>query len=383
MSKIRIGWLLIFGMVLIAACRQDEPRLVHIKVQLVHIPADTKVAYLDLIKPSETITVDTAKIDLLKGGFAFQIYAGNDASLYRVRTGGGHSFLVVAGQQDIKITGDYSESGNMQIEGSKATAELQQFLAGLNKQNAALTDLAADIKKSEGQANDSLLRIRKYQLQQGKQAILDTILQKARTTDNPVVALFALGILDNKDAWQKGKPVFENLHTRFPNDQLVKEAVGEYKKKLNNMGKSMAAGIGDQAPPLSYPASTGGIISLSDFRGKYVLLDFWASWCAPCRAANPELVKVYKRFKDRNFTILGVSLDSKKDSWLKAIKKDELAWKQMSDLKGWNSQPAAVYGVQAIPANFLIDPQGKIIAKNLHGDSLMYRLDRFLSAGTE
>jgi peroxiredoxin len=148
-----------------------------------------------------------------------------------------------------------------------------------------------------------------------------------------------------------------------------------YAKKLNAAGKSLSVGVGDQAPVLSYPGPQGKIISLDDFRGKYVLVDFWASWCAPCRAANPELVKVYHKFKNKDFTIFGVSLDSKKASWEKAIAQDQLSWSQVSDLKGWNSAPAATYGVEAIPANFLLNPSGKVIAKNLEAHELSARLD--------
>ena len=114
----------------------------------------------------------------------------------------------------------------------------------------------------------------------------------------------------------------------------------------------------------------GKDISISSFRGKYLLIDFWASWCGPCRMENPNVVKAYNEFKAKNFTILGVSLDKDKDSWKKAIAQDHLNWPQMSDLKYWNSQAVETFGFQGIPFNVLVDPSGKVIAQELRGEEL-------------
>jgi peroxiredoxin len=132
------------------------------------------------------------------------------------------------------------------------------------------------------------------------------------------------------------------------------------------------------APDFTMNDTTGNPVSLSSFRGKYVLVDFWASWCGPCRAENPNVVKAYNEYKGKNFTILGVSLDKTKDAWEKAIKDDHLAWNQVSDLQYWDNAAAKLYGVQAIPANFLIGPDGKIVAKNLRGDALENELSKIL-----
>lgn len=167
----------------------------------------------------------------------------------------------------------------------------------------------------------------------------------------------------------KIEPVFKGLST-----DLRTSAAG--KAFAAQIDAARATSIEAMAPQFTQNDVNDKPVSLSSFKGKYVLIDFWASWCGPCRAENPNVVDAYNQYKDKNFTILGISLDNpgKKDAWLAAIEKDQLNWTQLSDLNGWSNAVAKQYGIRSIPQNFLIDPNGKIIAKNLRGEGLHQKL---------
>lgn len=151
------------------------------------------------------------------------------------------------------------------------------------------------------------------------------------------------------------------------------KAFDYYLKRLESVA------VGKKAPGITQLTPEGDPLSLSDLKGKYVLIDFWASWCPPCRKESPELVATYTEFKDKNFEILGVSFDKNIEDWVAAIKKDNRNWKHISDLQHWSNGAGIVYGVRAIPQNVLVNPDGKIIARNLHGDQLKQKLSEILN----
>ena len=168
------------------------------------------------------------------------------------------------------------------------------------------------------------------------------------------------------------EPLFNNLSPQIRHSKAGRN----FAEKIQT---AKATSRGGYLPDFSQADTSGKLVRLSSFKGKYVLIDFWASWCGPCRAENPGLVKAFNVYKDKDFTILGVSLDKNKESWLKAIQVDKLHWTQVSDLKYWNNDIAKKLDIRSIPQNILLDPSGKIIARNLRGDELSEILAKILN----
>lgn len=251
------------------------------------------------------------------------------------------------------------------IEGTKTNNDNEKYNLAEKPINDAYEALAAKRKTATPE------QLTELNAEEKKIDDQDALVNKKFIQENPdsYVSLNALESYAYSADYVDIAPLFNNF------TPAIKATEGG-KKFAERLPKLKAVALGATAPEFAEADTAGKMVSLSSFRGKYVLIDFWASWCGPCRRENPNVVKAYKAYKGKNFTILGVSLDrpNAKDKWLAAIHKDGLAWNHVSDLKFWDSKAADLYAVRGIPQNFLLDPNGKIIGKNLRGEDLQNKL---------
>lgn len=360
--------LCIIAALLLISCKEKK-ELTRITVDLKNSRGPQVVSLVGKDYGAPAIVLDTAIIDAGNSSCRFETFLESQG-IYSLRfEKDGRYILFTNDEPVIHVSADWDDFAAY-ASSSSASGSLKNLLVTFNRYLMAIDTLNRNGKQSD---TDSLRGVWNQAALQKTGEAQEYLVHFTDTVKSPAVALYALGILQQKSTDPEVMtPLIARLSKRFDDNEEVKKVSEAYRVML---AKQMALpAVGKPAPAFSLPDTAGRMITLESFRGKYTLVDFWASWCVPCRKENPNLVAAFNAYKDKNFSILGVSLDRDKAEWLNAIHQDGLSWQQVSDLKEWDSMVVPLYGIEGIPYNVLINPEGKIIAINLSGDALEKQL---------
>jgi peroxiredoxin len=332
------------------------------------LPEGSAVSLSDPNNPDDTLAKGVVKPN---GAFELQGSVA-EPNLFQLNLDGVQKkSILFIGNDMVTVSGDVATIQNLTVRGSGVHDDFEQFKKTFNPLFQELTAMSQRINRTPSLAkSDSAMMVYKNHLETIKNEVDKYVASHQSSPVAPFVVLVT----------SEMNPDISILEKRY--GLLDKNVQGGFYGKLvkKQIDDAKTGSIGSEAIDFSQTTPEGKEVTLSSFKGKYVLVDFWASWCRPCREENPNVVKAFNKYKEKNFTVLGVSLDQSRAPWLKAIQNDKLVWTQVSDLKGWNNEAAARYNIQSIPQNFLIDPSGKIIAKNLRGEDLDNRLSELLGS---
>lgn len=315
-------------------------------------------------------------ITLADNGSFYMEGTASEPTLYELHVEQESYMLILENGDQVEFNADLNTPAQYTVKGSENSIKLQELNQMRDKFQAFQMNLQSEfqerINKGEEHAvvqNDLIAKNDLYTSELSEQ-----VLQFSQDNEDNLAGFFGMLVLYSIDPTGQEEVLVtyaEKAKDLFPNN-LTAQSFAAHMEEIKPLS------IGQIAPDFGSPTPDGKEVKLSDLRGQYVLLDFWAAWCTPCRHENPNIVEQYHQYKDKGFTVFGVSLDRDREAWLKAIKDDKLEWTQVSELKMWDSEVGRLYNITAIPASFMIDPDGKIVGKNLRGPALKQFLDKNL-----